>query len=67
MLTYDTTLQVITRTAQHDLLLHLRLLGRHFLVLVFPFTGVEARRKKRSGGTGREEGSSREGGREEEG
>lgn len=30
LLTYDTALQVVARTAQQDLLLHLSLLGRHF-------------------------------------
>ena len=34
MLTYDTTLQVVARTAQHDLFLDWRrLLGSHFLLL----------------------------------
>lgn len=39
MLTYDTTLQVIARTAEHDLFLDGRLLGRH-LVGLFLFAGV---------------------------
>lgn len=34
MLTYDTTLQVIARTAQQDLFLDGCLLGRHVLVLL---------------------------------
>lgn len=35
MLTYDTTLQVITRTAEHDLFLDGRLLGRHLVGFFF--------------------------------
>lgn len=31
LLTYDTALQVVSRTAQEDLLLNLGLLGRHFI------------------------------------
>lgn len=40
LLTYDTALQVVARTAQQDLLLNLRLLGRHFIG--FLLLGVEA-------------------------
>lgn len=59
MLTYDTTLQVIPRTTQKDLLLNLSLLGRHFLFF-FLLAGVSATgkrektrekaRRRRSGG-----------------
>lgn len=52
MLTYDTTLQVIARTAQQDLLLDGGLLGRHVLVLLSGGVGTtmeedEGRRRAR--------------------
>jgi hypothetical protein len=51
-LTYDTTLQVVSGTAQKDLFLNLGLLGRHFLL----FAGVEATGEKwEVGGGGKAE------------
>lgn len=45
LLTYDTALQVVSRTAQKDLFLDLRLLGSHFIGL-FLLAGVEATGKR---------------------
>ena len=42
VLTYDTTLQVVTRSAQQDLFLHGRLLGGHLLFLL---SAIKATRK----------------------
>lgn len=61
MLTYDTTLQVIPRTTQKDLLLNLSLLGRHFLFF-FLLAGVSAtgkREKTREKGKRRRSGGRR--------
>lgn len=44
MLTYDTTLQVVTRTAQQDLFLHGRLLGGHFLAFLLAAIRATGRR-----------------------
>lgn len=55
LLTYDTALQVVARTAQEDLLLNLSLLGRHFIGFLL-FAGVEATGKRwKVGGGGKAE------------
>lgn len=58
VLTYDTTLQVVTRSTQQDLFLHGGLLGGHLLFLL---AAIKATRKSNiGGGGGREESSRRE-------
>lgn len=47
VLTYDTTLQVISRSSQRDLLGRLFLLGSHFFALLF--SSVSATEKSRDG------------------
>ena len=41
MLTYDTTLQVISRTTQENLFLNNLLLGTHFLGFFLLLTGIK--------------------------
>lgn len=59
VLTYDTTLQVVTRSTQQDLFLHGGLLGGHLLFLP---AAIKATRKSNigGGGGGREESNRRE-------
>lgn len=58
VLTYDTTLQVVTRSAQQDLFLHGRLLGGHLLFLL---AAIKATRKSDIGcGGGSSSSSSKE-------
>lgn len=54
-LTYDTTLQVISWTAQKDLFLDLSLLGRHLLAFLVLAAGVEAERRGGSKGGAKRE------------
>ena len=60
LLTYDTALQVVARTAQQDLFLNLSLLGRHFIGFLL-LAGVEAtgKRWKVGGGAKAEAGAER--------